>query len=939
VARLLPDDYTMVNHRRFGGTGSRMDRSQYFAWRQSADDLRVHADMRIDHRPRISARAGINVITSYGTLDGGAFELSYVSVYTHDGRHFHSSELFDLDRYDAALARYEELAAAPPAPRFGNAATRSFDEFDRRWRARDWAGVVALHAPNARLIDHRSLTGVDLEGADFLIGLRVVFEIPTSRWQGELLATRGERLALFRMRVVVDETTSGPAMVEYLGINEVDADGRVVLNATFDLDALAAAYADLDARYAVGEGAPYAELLANVRAFCMISAARDWPALARLLPDDFTLVSRRRLVGTEAPMGRAEYLATRGAVDDLGLEGDLRVDHVLRLSPRAAVNVVTWFGTLDGGAFEDSFVCVLDHDGRRVHAMEMFDLDQLETARARYDRLAGAPKAVALITNAATQVVERFIDAWAARDWDRMVATFAPGFRNLDHRTLMHLDSDLAMHLASVRTIWEWESARFRSDALATRGQRLLLARASFEGTDGSVGPSEIEWLMVTEVDERGDRLAMVMFDPADFDAAYAELDERYAAGEGSVHGHVVTAHPFRQAFATRDWDALAALLAPDLVVRDHRLLGWETLHGPAAYIQALKLLVDLAPDVRLRIDHVVAMSKDRALYAPTWVGTREGGAFDEPSIIVAELDRAGRFRRMDQYDLQQVDDARAQFAAPEDPLRIPPNAASRARDRIFTAWAARDWTALRALAAEDFRFEDRGKRALLNGDVESWIQTVQWYQAEGGLPTRELLGAIGDRIVIERVAWTGAAAEGGFEIEQVIVTEVDPDGRLRAIIRLDADDRRDAFTEAYARFASGEAAAAEAQACIFAFARSFVRQDWAAVRERLAPDLVFHDHRPLGLGAVPRDQWIESLRVQAELAPDVHVETPRILAWNHQGRLDVTRVWGTMQDGGRFENVFLRLMLARRDQIHCYEVFEVGDAERAIARFEELCA
>ena len=63
-----------------------------------------------------------------------------------------------------------------------------------------------------------------------------------------------------------------------------------------------------------------AELLADVRAFCEISAARDWPALARLLPEDFTLVSRRRLVGTEVPMGRAEYLATRGAVDDLGVD-------------------------------------------------------------------------------------------------------------------------------------------------------------------------------------------------------------------------------------------------------------------------------------------------------------------------------------------------------------------------------------------------------------------------------------------------------------------------------------------------------------------------------------------------------------------------------------------------------------------------------------------
>jgi ketosteroid isomerase-like protein len=78
---------------------------------------------------------------------------------------------------------------------------------------------------------------------------------------------------------------------------------------------------------------------------------------------------------------------------------------------------------------------------------------------------------------------------------------------------------------------------------------------------------------------------------------------------------------------------------------------------------------------------------------------------------------------------------------------------------------------------------------------------------------------------------------------------------------------------------------------------------------------------------------------VQAELAPDVHVETPQILAWNERGRLDVSRVWGTMRDGGRFENVFLRLMAVRDGRIYRYEVFDVGDPARAHARFAELCA
>jgi hypothetical protein len=51
-------------------------------------------------------------------------------------------------------------------------------------------------------------------------------------------------------------------------------------------------------------------------------------------------------------------------------------------------------------------------------------------------------------------------------------------------------------------------------------------------------------------------------------------------------------------------------------------------------------------------------------IYAPSWVGTRDGGAFEDPSMIVAEIDAAHRIRRFDQYSVDQLDEARARFAA-----------------------------------------------------------------------------------------------------------------------------------------------------------------------------------------------------------------------------------------------------------------------------------
>jgi hypothetical protein len=58
-----------------------------------------------------------------------------------------------------------------------------------------------------------------------------------------------------------------------------------------------------------------------------------------------------------------------------------------------------------------------------------------------------------------------------------------------------------------------------------------------WEGSHGDVGPSEIEYLVVQEVDDHGDAVACVGFDPDALDAAYAELDRRHAAGEAAAHG------------------------------------------------------------------------------------------------------------------------------------------------------------------------------------------------------------------------------------------------------------------------------------------------------------------------------------------------------------------------------------------------------------------
>jgi hypothetical protein len=190
--------------------------------------------------------------------------------------------------------------------------------------------------------------------------------------------------------------------------------------------------------------------------------------------------------------------------------------------------------------------------------------------------------------------------------------------------------------------------------------------------------------------------------------------------------------------------------------------MGWGTLDR-TAYIEALKALAALAPDTTFRTDHVWT-SRHGALSIMMIGGTHEGGAFEEPRVTVSEHDGRGAYRRIDWYGLAQLDEARARFAALRpDPLRIPPNAASRVRDRMRRTAALGDWSAFRALAQADFTFDDRTRRSLVTGDLELFLENAVFVALQpGARVTSELIGTAGDRIALEHHVATGGGVGGG---------------------------------------------------------------------------------------------------------------------------------------------------------------------------------
>jgi ketosteroid isomerase-like protein len=355
--------------------------------------------------------------------------------------------------------------------------------------------------------------------------------------------------------------------------------------------------------------------------------------------------------------------------------------------------------------------------------------------------------------------------------------------------------------LANQRFLFALPTGRFSHQVLATRGERLGLSRTRFTGRTGSDGEIDVPMLSIAEVDEDARYVRLVLFEPDRFDGAYAELDRSYRRREAAGHLHASTTMPaFLAAFERRDWDALGALFAENVLVQDHRRLGWETLPSRAAYVAAMRSLVELSPDVGLRLDHVRASAR-HLLWVASWTGTHEGGAFEAPWVIVSEHDADGMVRRFDQYDVEQLDAALARFAELAG-ARVSENASTRIAQRIVAAVARQDWSAVEAMLAERLTFEDRRRGVLLAGDRALLLQNLRFLASPAVRCTATPLSVFGDRIAIHRFEFRAADAAAPFEVESLQVDEVGADGRLVASIVFEPGDRAGAWAEARRRAA-----------------------------------------------------------------------------------------------------------------------------------------
>jgi ketosteroid isomerase-like protein len=903
------------------------------------------ARLRVDHL-RASGRSLAGHNTWVGTREGGAFEIPFATFLELDAE----GRAQRLDQYDSlhaprVLARFAEIAAgetveSTSASPFKNAATRAVERGAARVAARDWEGFRALLPPSLRYSDRTGIGKLETGRDEWLAAFRQQVEMTAGPLVPRVLATRGERLALVRMLWHGASGDVGESELDWLLLIEVDGRGDHSAVVSFEPGDLTSAYHELDARYAD------CAIFAAVQRWFAAVYRRDRGAFLAEFAPSFRVDDRRRL-GFGALLDSAEALfRSQEALQQLAPDFRYRVDH-FETRGRAFLSQVAQVGTREGGPFETPFLNTgaVDEQGRLTH-FELYDVEEIEAAQARFEARAVEAPAASPFANAATRAADRVIEAWTAQDWERLYGRDLPeGFRLSDRRRAVQLEIDRNAALEFSRSLVEGgRSGRIRTETLATRGERLALLRWRVEVVGGDVGESEIRHLNLFEIDERGALCSMVRWDDDALEAAYAELDVRFEAIDRSAG--VVWLRAFLSALERRDWDAVTALYAPDFVGSDHRLVGWGTLRGPVAFLESLRQMFALAPDASMRADHV--RSHERGVIAAMrWVGTREGGAFESPFVAVVELGPGGTDLRADFYDPQHLPRALARFeeictSERRDLLAAlrKPNAASGWLNRFQSAFNTRDWDALSALYAPDVVYEDRQRLSLLSGGIDMLLSSLR-ERAEAGarLERHQLLGTAGDRVAIQRPLFAGEGAGGRFEMEFIVVQEVDEAGRLVATVNFDLGDACAAQREAWARWRAIEPTAVELTNVLREIVDASNARDRGRYRAQLSDDLVVVDHRRTGMGRIEgADAYLDSIDALWELAPGGRAE----LGWLWPARdryraITVVRVAGTLADGGEFENLYLYLGSIAGGRIERIELFELDDLDAALARFEAL--
>ncbi|MGV0806252.1 BTAD domain-containing putative transcriptional regulator [Mycolicibacterium setense] len=471
-----------------------------------------------------------------------------------------------------------------------------------------------------------------------------------------------------------------------------------------------------------------------------------------------------------------------------------------------------------------------------------------------------------------------------------------------------------------------------RTDALVDHGDACL-ALATVLGAGGDSAGARAAAERAAELYERKGAAALA-------ERALGLLGAKAPAAPAAAEAPVVelgnacvrTLIQLHSAVDREAWDELEHLLASDISVRSQRkVVGFSRVTlGPEEWTREAKRLRECG---FVRHRHVVvAVRGERLALTRTQVTTADttAGAPQDELLQLIGLDTDGRIAMDVYFDVDDMDSALAELDAVH--IRFEEqhrhdcrleNAATRAIERFLTCLAAREWTAMAQMYADDISNEDRRRvvsAEVIRGreaNIENWRAIVE---IDADNLTSTTIATRGNRLALSRMHSTA------FQIEVLNLLEVDADDRVAAVVVFDLDDIDTAFAELDARYLAGEAAEhAQTWSVIAKTYAEFNRNDYASV--------VNVDHRR-AVRYAPGELTTANMK---GLMPNLRAYIEVVHRLTDLGVVVTGMSFGISEEGFEAEWRAVLLLTVDGDLLAWNELFDEADLDVALARFDEL--
>jgi class 3 adenylate cyclase len=616
-------------------------------------------------------------------------------------------------------------------------------------------------------------------------------------------------------------------------------------------------------------------------------------------------------------------------------------------------------GTDDhGGSVQIETLAIgwFDDDGHHCRA-EWYAPDQINEALARFDEVVGEPSSY--LMNAAVLASNKYRDLTMAHTNDDALRECISEHAWIeDLRPMFRFRTEGRDGVFEVaKSIIRAGATECRLPVLAIRGDRLALLHQEFSGAQG-----EVHTVAIARSDEAGLYLGATVFDETDLDAAFTMLDDEYADGDGDGAAHPVAwtfSRAFVDAYNARDWDAISEGHAEAYAIVDHRPAGWGTV-GREQAVATLKAMVDLVPDVRMRIVAVLGLARHAALLLVDLTGLDDSGGDIELRFLSVGLgDADDRLLRIELFAEADLAAARARFEELTAPLpdelmpevataERPSNDATRRWAEMLKLYEASDWDEFARRFSSLGHSQDR--RSLVGGHsafgpdemLEEWRSVA----AVGATTvTSEPVATRGERLFVERSFLSGTAGE----VELVSLHEFDLNGQYLGGIAFDTSDIDEALAELDARHAANEAmvlrtaaSVLQPNAPVVAFTlggSAHFRGDDDYYLSVLSPDIRFEDHRH-GVGGYALEGLDAVMQIKRGIGLVRTIECTVLATLGERLALARMDFLGSSTTVGAFEVGLLGILASNEaGKIATFKVLATEQLDDAFAELDRLFA